>query len=384
MITRNISKHQRTINILFFLLPLVYLGSGIRFYILRLLIAIILATVLIVSKIRIRKHDFAYLIFIAMYVYFIIRKDRYGAIASIIILYMSYLWFYCEKIPFEIKRITVDRIFQGFLFAGLIGFVYMYLTNQFITGGKYTENDLNISNLTVPLFLSLYVIYGVIRTWYTKKKLKRHVLCYLLLFLIIVFLEKRGPVIFCIISIVFVIRTWSSKLKKYLLIILFLYPFYGQPLTDFIINYYTQTFGLFFKRVDDFESMESNPRIKRLYAAEQFIYDFNYADLFGYHRELILTKEETDIAHNHFHNTFLQLYYERGLISVIILLLLLYKFEPPENKNALTLKINYSVILFLLLIGTNESILKSNSNEELFLILMLLFSKPLNDYEKTL
>ena len=384
VLTKNDNKYQQIINLLFFLLPLVYLGGGIVFQIARLLIAGGLALVLIVNRVKVRKHDILYLIFFIIYACFIIRFHRNGIITSIIIMYISYLWFYCKKIPFEVKRIGVDKIFHGFLLAGLIGFAYMGLMNQFVTGGKYTENELNISNLTVPLFLSLYVIYGVIRTWQIKKHFVFHILFYLLLFLIIVFLEKRGPVVFCVFAIIFALKTWTPKLKKILLIILFLYPFYGLPLIEFIVNNYDQTFGLVFERSDDFEDVDNNPRIVRLYAAEQFISDFQLTDLMGYHEQLILTKRDDDTAHNHFHNAFLQLYYERGLLSVIIIIILLYRYNLPQKKNSLTLKTNYAVIFFLLLVGTNESILMSGTHGELFFILMLLFSKPLNDNEKTI
>lgn len=383
-LAKNNKKSQDIINLLFFLLPLVFLGGGIGFQIARLMIAGGFAIVLITNRVKVKKHDVLYLIFFIIYAYFIIRSHRNGIVTSIVILYMSYLWFYCNKIPFEIKRGGVDKIFQGFLFAGLVGFAYMGLMNQFVVGGKYTENELNISNLTVPLFLSLYVIHGAIRTWQTRKHFILCILFYLLLFLIIVFLEKRGPIIFCVFAIFFALKAWTPKLKKILLILLFLYPFYGLLLMELIVDNYDQTFGLVFERSDDFEDVDNNPRIVRLYAAEQFISDFRLVDLVGYHKQLILTKRDDDIAHNHFHNAFLQLYYERGLLSVVIISLLLYRYNLSGKKNSLVSKTNYAVIFFLLLVGTNESILMSGTHGELFFILMLLFSKPLNDSEKTI
>ena len=265
------------------------------------------------------------------------------------------------------------------LFAGIIGFIYMYVTGITITGGNYTENSWGTSNLTVPVFLSLYIIFNLINAYKAKHKIILDTLFCIVLFLAIVFLGKRGPVLFCLLSLFLVLIPFSSIVRKSILIILFLYPIYAIPLTEIVIKNFDETFGLIFQRSNDFESLEDNPRIQRLYAAKIFTEDFEPVDLFGFHDELLLTKREDDTAHNHFHNLFLQLYYERGLLSIACLLFLLVKYKIRnvrefEEDNM----VNFSSMLFLLLIGSNESILMSGTFGEVIFMIILLFNLQVN------
>lgn len=361
---------------IFFILPLLYLGSGLGFQIPRLIIILLLTCYIVSYKCYVlHKQNITLLLLLTIYIYFILHLQRYSAITALLFIVLFYFIFTFKGISEIVKIRCVRYFYKGMLFAGIIGFIYMYVTGINIVGGNYTENSWGISNLTIPVSLSLYIIFNLINTYKTKRKIISNTLFCIVLFLAIVFLGKRGPILFCLLSLFLVLMPFSSVVKKTILIILFLYPIYAIPLTEVIIQNFDETFGLIFQRSNDFESLEDNPRVQRLYAAKVFTEDFELVDLFGYHEELLLTKREDDTAHNHFHNLFLQLYYERGLLSIVCLLFLLFKYKiRTKCEFEADNMINFSSMLFLLLVGTNESILKSGTFGEIIFMIILLFN----------
>ena len=259
------------------------------------------------------------------------------------------------------------------LFAGIFGFGYMITTNNFIKGGTFTENEFNISNLTVPLYLSIYIIYCVINNKIENKWSKIDIITIICGFLIILFLEKRGVTLFLIlVSATFLIKPickYYVKYSKLILLVLFLFPLYELPLTEYIID--SGYIEEYFERSEDYSDLENNPRITRLLAASEFVSDFQASDLFGYHNEIQLSKVDDDWAHEHFHNTFLQFYYERGLLAIILFIIFIFLMKTiiPFDKNYY---ISHAVLLYLIFVGTNEDMLMTGSFYEVIIYYLLL------------
>lgn len=361
--------YVQILQFLFFFLPIAYIGNGTFFTALKLFLSLVLFYIVNQIPIRRKTAEWAFIIFIGLLGLFIVKNSKATAIPSFIIFCSTYLIVFKTSITFHN---VVDYLANGCLCAGLLGFLYMVVTGTYVKGGNYTENAIGISNLTTPLYLALYIIYIFIKLVKQRRRMFFRIALIVVLFAIIFLLEKRGPLIFCVLSIIISLILNNVWLKKSVLIVLFIFPVYEVPLTIYLINN-QKYIELFFNRLDDFEELEENPRIRRLYVAEKFISDRDISDLFGYHEELIIAKDKYDTVHNHFHNALLQLYYERGFLSVLLLLIILLTLkEKSKNSNSI---IMYALLVFLLAIGTNESLFKSASTTEFLATVLLLFAK---------
>lgn len=364
-----------------FILPLAYMGGGAFLLVIKLSLLLLLGCFAIAYYRHNKdKRNILFFFLFALMGIYIYRTRQYGVFISLLLFVELYILFLHSSLSFDVKKNLIKKIYFGCLFAGLVGFAYMYFTNNYIKGGTYTKNDLNLSNLTVPLYLCLFILYSIFKVGGGWKRFSVFLFC-ILLFGIVIFLEKRGPVLFLVLSIVIAFIVKNSKVKSVILVVIFAFPLYELPITEFLVKnkaYYDN----FVERTTDFDDVERNPRIKRLMIASVFVSDFEPIDLIGYHKELSVSDYTYDKAHNHFHNTMLQLYYERGLISVIIVLFLLIFIGFPKNISDKSLMLNYSTILFLFLVGTNEDILKSGSLPEVLTILYLLYATSLNKLKK--
>ncbi len=155
-----------------------------------------------------------------------------------------------------------------------------------------------------------------------------------------------------------------------------------MPLITYITDNLVDNAETVFERMDDFENVDDNPRILRLQAAAVFITDFRPRDLIGYHEELILTKNPEDIEHNHFHNFFLQLYYERGLLCVIGVLMLFMFYRENKKSKSLPQQCAFGLLAFLLFLGMNESLMLCGTSGEILFYIIYLYHKQVYAYEK--
>ena len=374
------STEGRILSIVFFLLPLSFLGSGPVFSILRVLLFMPIAFVVFFNyKPSKSFYTILFLLFYSLLFMFIMRKGQYGALLSFFLLVSICLLFFNYSTTIGLKKQLIKNLYIGCLIAGLVGFAYMVVTGIYIKGGAYTPNLLNISNLTVPFYLCIYIIFAF-HNFVSNIKRKWHILFVILgLFSIVLFLDKRGPILFCIVSIVLSFFIISSWLKKTILLVTFAFVLYEIPIMSYVAQ--NNSYVSFLERTNDFGDVDNNPRIVRLYAANSFITDFKASDLIGYHTDLFQRYFNYDKAHSHFHNTLLQLYYERGLLSVILVFILLLCLSFPK-QNTVALRVNYATLLYMFLVGTHEDLLMTGTPQEFLSMTFLMLTFPLNEYEK--
>lgn len=369
-ITKAKGNCSNFISAMIFLIPLCYLGSGTLFTLLKMMLFIPCFYNVYNKNPKVNKKSFLFLIFISLMILFVYNSRKLYAIPSALYLALFYIMSYKRNYSNNEWVIFIERLSKGCLFAGLLGFFYMIINNNFIRGGELTENSLGISNLTVPLFLSVGVIWLIYDIRIRRSNIVKKIIVILVLLGIVFFLGKRGPLLFCILSVLISTIISSTILKKITLLLLFAFPLYEIPLLLEVQNNF-EIIKAIFNRADDLENVENNPRIYRVLVAEQFISDFQYKDLITYHEKLQISEFEDDEAHNHFHNTLLQLYYERGLISVVILFIILLKIRWRSlNENEVS-SYSFIFLLFFLFVGTSEDMLMTGSPQELLFMFYL-------------
>lgn len=360
------------------LVPLCFLGRGLTFSVLRMFICLPLTFLFLTGRrpSRSTRHPVSFFLLLALLMGINILVK--GVASLLFFMEFMYIFFNGGRNA-EQKDFYSDRFVLGCGIAGVLGFLNMGWSNVFVVGGDYTENTLNISNITVPIFMALYIIHLVFRQVSRKKVSIIGVAVISALVLAMIYLGKRGPILFLVVSVACACFIKSGRARTLLLVVTFLYPFYEIPLVTFLSEK-NEVLSKFTERVDDFRNVEDNPRVVRLLAATQFLEDFEYTDLFGYHKELQLSSWKGDKAHNHFHNFLLQLYYETGLLSVVSVLsitFLLYgwtkrKDTSPAGTSA------FACILFLYLIGTNESLMKGSMEIVTLFFLTYIYSREFN------
>lgn len=368
-IGHSIRTNQRLMGLLISLVPLCYIGAGYAFAVIKMAICALLAISLLIERKlynRLRPSLWLFVITIFTIILFMFRNNKPSILPTLIFIIEFLAIFLNKKYVMEQKVYYSDRFVIGCGVAGVIGFLYMWRTGTFVTGGAYTENALNISNITVPLYLALFIIYLVFRQISRKKISLLNIITILALFEAMVFLGKRGPILFVFLAVLCAFYIKRNNIRTIILIVVFAFPIYEIPITT-LISQHVDFFSQFSERMNDFEDIEDNPRVIRVLAGIQFLEDFEPADLFGYHEEIQLTKNADDEVHNHFHNFLLQLYYETGLISMLsifVITILLYGCNKARGVNINT-KVSFAYILFLYMIGTNESLLKIGSSMEI-------------------
>lgn len=371
----------KLIEFVIFITPLLYLGQTFDIILCRLIIYTILL-LCILSKVKlffIRRYWPIHLLWVSALYYAWRTHIFIGCLPSIELSYCLYAFTLSNAFQKNEKKILIDKLCKGMLFAGLLGIGYMFFNNLFIKGGTYTENALNISNITVPIYLSIYIIYCILKNIFRNKWKITDMILIVCLFFIILFLEKRGVILFLIlVAALFFIKPLLRlyyRFSKIILIVIFLFPLYELTLIQYIID--TGYVEEYFERSEDFSDIEENPRINRLIAASEFITDFQMIDLFGYHDEIQLSKLDDDLAHEHFHNTFLQLYYERGLLAIILFIFLICYMK---NKSSLDIynSMAQAIILYLMFVGTNEDMLMTGSLYEIIIYFLMLYNSNNN------
>lgn len=371
-------RNNLFLYLFFFIIPISFLGGVSIFYLLRLFIVVYGAFLLLFyGCLRPIVKDAFLAIMLLLLTLYCILQHKLSPFISVIIIWELYVLYSARKINTEVKERSFSFLLYGSLFSGIAGTLYMFVSGKWIVGGDFVENSLGISNLSTPLSFSFFVVGDAIKKLKKKKVLDVNYVLYFVVFLIILYLGKRGPILFSAISIFVALLIYNINLKRCLLVFLFLYPIYELPLIAYIIDNYQDSLGEIFERTDDFNDIDNNPRILRLQAASVFLTDFRPRDIIGYHEEIIMTKSATDVDHNHFHNMLLQLYYERGLLSVLCILVFLLLYR---EKNAISTHHQCAIGLlsFLLMIGTNESLLHAGSLGEMLFFNTYLYHKYIN------
>lgn len=376
--------------IFFFLIPFVYLGSEKFFLVARaMLIVFGVLSIVHYGAFKIIIKDPFLVIMLSVLTFFSLLHKKLYPFPTILIAIESYMFFSKSKIPFTCKHKGLIALKNGCLFSAIIGVLYMLSSGTIIRGGDFVTNSWGISNITVPLFLSFYIVCDVILTLEPKKnilvRLKRYLIracIWIVAFLLIVLLGKRGPILFSTVSVIVALFVYNTYFKRLILSLLFLYPIWELPLITYITENLVDRAETIFDRMDDFENVDDNPRIIRLQAASVFITDFSPRDLIGYHEELILTKNPADVEHNHFHNFLLQLYYERGLICVISVFLVFLFYREDKSCKSLPQQCAFGLLAFLLFIGMNESLMLCGTAGEILFFVTYLYHKQVYVFEK--
>ncbi len=351
------------------------MGGASIFYLLRIFL-VIYGVFLFISYGCFRPvvKDVFLIVMLSLLALYCILQHKSSPFLSVLIVWELYMLFSSRKIRSEVKERSFSFLLYGCLLSGIAGLLYMFMNDIWIVGGDYVENSLGISNLSTPLSFSFFVVGDAIKQLKKGKILNIKYLLYIIVFLVVLFLGKRGPILFSVISIFVALFLYKIRFKRILLVIFFLYPLYELPLIAYIIDNYQDSLGEVFERMDDFNDIDDNPRIIRLQAASVFLTDFSPRDMIGFHKEIIMTKAVNDIEHNHFHNMFLQLYYERGLLSVLCVLVFLVLY-----KEKITIEIHhqcaFGLLSFLLMVGTNESLLHSGTLGEMLFFNTYLYHK---------
>ena len=367
-------RSKKFLLFLIFLLPIMYLGGGFFFSLIRLAVSLLLLLVVLQNCNFKNKVNWPFLVFLCLLCGFVFRGKLY-VLPSLIIFGSVYLLVYKTCVlPSDVLKSFV----YGSLCTGLLGFLFMLSTNTYIKGGEFTEGVYGISNLVVPLCLCLFIVYDTLRVIEKREKIVFHVIINVLLYSIVFFLEKRGPMVFCLLSIALALIIKKSYLRKGLLLVIFAYPFYEIPITQFLINN-NKYIEKVFERSNDYDDLENNPRIKRLLVSQAFVSDMQISDLWGYHKKLVIADNKYDRAHDHFHNAFLQLYYERGALSVSLVFLIILQLGSLKESESWQSRMLFSILCYLFLIGTNESLLQSGTAQELLTTVSLLLANKTDE-----
>lgn len=326
---------------------------------------------------------------LAVFIFHCYTQKKQYPLPTLFLVLQAYMLFESSVIPFVAKKKVINALKYGCLIFGSIGLVYMFSTGNIARGGEYVTNSWGISNLTVSLFFSFYVVSDCISTLKAEKKLKRQLIVaklilWSLTFLFIIFLGKRGPIIFTLFSVFIASILYNRNLKRIILAVLFLYPIWELPLVVFVTDFFADRSEIIFERMNDFDNVEDNPRIIRLQAAGVFLTDITPRDLFGYHEEIILSKNMADTEHNHFHNFLLQLYYERGLLCTLAVLFVLLLYKEKKGSRSSCQQCAFGMMVLLLLVGTNESLLLSGTAQEMLFYITYLYHKQVYVFEKNL
>ena len=323
------------------------------------------------------------ILLILMSIIYGIRKEYvYFIYIPPLIVFVHFFYLFNSKSTNVLKKIEYARLFLfGILIAAIIGLTYMYTSGVYVKGGEYNENSWVISNIYIPILLGISTIYIYYSKIYKSKFIYSFIYIIAIIFILItlVFLEKRLPIVCAIISIVIINNFWQRKtFINLIVLILLLYPIYSTFLLQ-IITPITESdlFVTIFKRNDDLLDVSINGRVIRIIAALEFISNIQFVNLFYYPTEIVLS---TDIVHNHFHNLILQLYYERGAISVVSFLIILFKSMKNYTLNSTSVSpMLKSIILYLILIGTNESVLGFCSMTEFCTFSFILITLGISD-----
>lgn len=318
--------------------------------------------------------------FLSLSLLFMIRNAiSYAYVGNLIIFLQMYWIFSTSSISVYSKIKLLRFLLIGFAFASLIGITYMLSTGIVIKGGAYTENKWAISNINIPVILGIVLIYIYATKIRNKSKIYSfpNLVILLVIFGFIVFLDKRMPILSVVISIVTInLFGNNNRILVPLSFIVLIYPLYSIPLYDLITPILNSDFlSILFERNEDLVDVSKNGRLIRLYAAFEFLTNIEFINLFYYPTEIRLNMSD---SHNHFHNLLLQLYYEKGFISVIaVTVFVIFSYKEKihkQNEFEVVTFILKTTILFLLIIGTNESLLMSKSFVEFCTITVILIN----------
>lgn len=363
--------------------------SGIFFYIIKtyffLLPCLILINDSIVSKIRFFLAFFILLVQLIQFkfpkkneivipfsllmlctIIFAFRNESVQYITNIVIFLQFYYIFNSNSINLYKKSELLNLFIGGVLLAVIIGFVYMDVTG-FIKGGTFTENIWAISNISIPTLLGILFMY----IYYTRIKeshLLNSVQFVIALFIIVslmFFLGKRSPILSIFFSIIIIKVTEQKKfLTSFFVGIILLYPFYSIPVLKILAPISeSEIFMAIFERNYDLADIDQNGRVTRFLAAIEFFYNLDIINLFYYPKVIFLSNSE---QHNHFHNLLLQLYYEKGAISVFSFYVIIVKSLTVKytSGNSNILSFLKATVFFFIMVGANESMLMSRSLTE--------------------
>ncbi len=369
-------KEKNMWKFVFYLIPLSFLGSGFIFFSFRFVISLFLFIMILQSHVKFKnlfigKNILLYLliyVYLAISIYYSIRAKRLSVLPSVFLLYEFFVLFVNSK--GDEANEYISFFLRGCLYSSFIGVLYMIITGNIVRGGDFTENGWGISNLTIPLYLSSYFVYQFITYLYNGNRRIIGVLFCISIIPLLILLGKRGPIIFMVLSIILSVLVFSPKIKKFVLVFIFLFPLYELPVTIYITDNLIDPIEKIFGRSEDFDYIEKNPRIYRLNKAVAFITDFEWSDAVGYHEELYVAEHLGDEDHNHFHNMFLQLYYERGFVGVLIILFLILVIKRSYLCDKRK-QWNFGVLSLLTLVGTNESVLMASTSSEIVLMFIL-------------
>jgi hypothetical protein len=296
-----------------------------------------------------------FVLFVFGNMFFAIRNDE----PHFIFIQLGHINFYFIFISNAISPKRKKEYFQYFIWGIMasvfLGGTYMLATGIIVKGGTYTINNYNISNLDLPVVLSTVIIY----IYYLKVEKRVVIYSYMYIILIILmllalmYLDKRLPIFTAFLGILYVkLRIKNKTINTFILLVIFIYPvysifiyIYSQPIFELDL------FVTIFKRNVDLVNYEYNPRIVRIIAASSMLQNISLTNILYYPEEILTFVKP---PHNHFHNLLLQLYYERGLITVLSLFLLtLISVNVTQSSNES--KVSLAFIMTCLLIGTNES-----------------------------
>ena len=372
---------EKLLKLYFFLLPTMYYSKSymdIGFVTIGFSLLILFYLIITGSKrVFINNLIIYVIVFNAISVSYLFRVDRINYILNILFFINFFFLSVGFKYKNDLKRKCIDLFILGIIFCAARVTLWMLITNSFVKGGVYTESTIVSSNLDLPLMLSVSVIYLYFKSKDYKMfgKMFSYLMIGLSIFLLI-FLQKRMPFISIIITIFFIPYIIHRKWFTYFFTAAILF----FPAYSTIVMSYIEPIVKLSSVVLNRSEVQDSTRIDRWQFAEQMFSKFEFTNLFYYGEELALSYSE---AHNHFHNTYLQIYVDKGLISLVIIVILIFKAVNLDKvtilfnttyRNMTTRDIQIYRLLFMniLIISTNESIMRPVAFSE-FMFISLLF-----------
>jgi len=288
---------------------------------------------------------FFYLLLLLYIVFIGLNHERNGKAAPLFFLIDAIFFYYSlpASLPATQVRKRFNYLFFGFLFSFfLVGIYPSLLVGKFYFGSlynlTYSYNVPFIRTTIDPPIVSALVIVGAFSHLNFRNNIKRNIISYLpqifwlaIGILYIFLISRRGPIATMVIAVIILI------INKYRLVrwgSLFILPILIMPFFFWELIFRTlQDFGILEEIVKLFAGRKhgdidsyftATGRMKTWMQVFLVWDDFSFNHIFYGFDTLDAYFKERKIW-GHFHNAFMQLFYDNGLASVVVVVLLLWK-----------------------------------------------------------
>lgn len=340
------------------------------------------------SNILIRDFYLLYFYIISSVLYSLRDGYTQGVIAYILLIIFLIVLIPQRSTSLHIVDYLSKYFFYGLIFLFVfIMFIPLILNFPFTIGSWYlvAANQLPLvrSTLDGPLIISCIVGGTLLISSSYKKMSITKVQCYFalsFLFYCLLVYNRRVSILLFLLLIPFVAYRliYNSKINLVLFLIVFLVPlFFGTILifaNDILSIPSIKSITL---RTNDLDP-ESNARLNGWVMALAAFENSSFtSDFFAFHEELIRSDDD---RYNHFHNSFIQLFYEQGIFGFTVVLCLMFNLIRSIRKFTYSMLSEYTfvgyfplILIVLIFFMPTESVFRRISLSNILFIISSFF-----------